>query len=206
MKIFQAPNLACDQLLRWDESLIAREEPEEGVAVWEFDRICVVLGRGSKSTEASQEHCTRDGIPVLQRCSGGASIVAGPGCLMYSVILSLKRLPKLKAIDQAHSYVMGRLLSSLIELDFKIELQGICDLTRDGKKFSGNALRYRRDWLLYHGTILYDFPLELISRYLQTPPRQPEYRAGRSHIEFVTNWNVPREEIIAAVLKAWQSD
>jgi lipoate-protein ligase A len=40
---------------------------------------------------------------------------------------------------------------------------------------------------LYHGTLLYAFALEHIGRLLNTPPRQPDYRAGRGHLDFVTN-------------------
>jgi lipoate-protein ligase A len=68
-----------------------------------------------------------------------------------------------------------------------VSLSGISDLTIRDHKFSGNSLRCKRDHLLYHGTILYGFPLENVARYLRTPPREPEYRAGRSHAEFLSN-------------------
>ena len=44
-----------------------------------------------------------------------------------------------------------------------------------------------RDYLLYHGTLLYDFPLQQIGRLLAMPPRQPDYRQARAHDMFVTN-------------------
>jgi len=55
------------------------------------------------------------------------------------------------------------------------------------KKFSGNAQHRRRNHILHHGTILYDFDLSLIEKYLPLPPQIPDYRRGRRHIEFVTN-------------------
>jgi lipoate-protein ligase A len=203
--------LTPEALLKWEESLIhgnsssqaTGEEIFEGFSTWEFDRICVVLGRGSKTAEANVEICSEDNIPIVRRCSGGASIVAGPGCLMYSVILSLQEHPELRSIDAAHRFVMERILTATRSLDSRVTLQGICDLTIEDRKFSGNALRYTRDWLLYHGTILYHFPIESISRYLATPPRQPAYRSGRSHADFLTNLDCKPEALRQSLRESW---
>jgi lipoate-protein ligase A len=58
--------------------------------------------------------------------------------------------------------------------------------------------------LLYHGTLLYDFPLPLVSRYLASPPRQPDYREGRDHDGFLTNLPISREELREAICNAWK--
>jgi lipoate-protein ligase A len=67
-------------------------------------------------------------------------------------------------------------------------------------------LRLKRDHLLYHGTILYDFPLERLSRWLAAPARTPEYRADREHEAFVMNFPAARDAIVAALLSSWQAD
>jgi lipoate-protein ligase A len=67
-------------------------------------------------------------------------------------------------------------------------------------KFSGNSARCRRRWLLYHGTLLYDFPLSLVPQCLQMPPRMPSYRDGRPHDRFLTNLALPARTIRAAVI------
>ncbi len=200
-----------ETLLEWEGSLIqgnsssqtSDEELVEGFSTWEFDRICVVLGRGSKTSEANVELCAEDRVPIVRRCSGGASIVAGPGCLMYSVILSLQQRPELRSINTAHRFVMNRIFNATQSLNSKVTLQGICDLTIEDRKFSGNALRYTRDWLLYHGTILYHFPIECISRYLATPPRQPAYRSGRSHADFLTNIDCQPDALRQSLRESW---
>jgi len=204
--------LQPERLLKWEESLIhgdaliqpAEVELVEGFSTWEFDRICVVLGRGSKISEANVALCQEDDVPIVRRCTGGASIVAGPGCLMYSVILSLQDRPALRSINLAHQFVMERIERATQKLDSRVTLQGICDLTIEDRKFSGNALRYTRDWLLYHGTILYRFPIESISRYLALPPRQPQYRDGRSHVDFLTNIDCERKQLTQRLLESWE--
>ncbi len=72
-------------------------------------------------------------------------------------------------------------------------------------KFSGNSMRCRRRCLLYHGTILYNFPLELISWCLKIPPRMPDYRNSRDHTAFVANLPVPADEIRRALISAWNA-
>lgn len=176
-------NLAVDEALL-DE---AENGGQEVLRLWRFSRPVVVIGRGSKAHgEVDLDFCRQQSIPVLRRCSGGASILAGPGCWMYSVVLSLEQRPLLRNVDSAHQFVMTRLARAVAEQQSAVELCGICDLTIDRKKFSGNSLRIAKNHLLYHGTVLQQVDLELLSKCLRTPPRQPDYRSGRPHDQFVT--------------------
>lgn len=166
----------------------------ELLRLWEFTRPVAVMGRSSRiSQEINTKTCEQEHVPYLRRASGGASIVAGPGCLMYTLLIDYRKRPAWRMLDVAHSEVMKGLSVAVqnsldaFNLDLKVNWQGTCDLTIDGKKFSGNALRCRRNFMIYHGTILLHMPLENISRYLLLPPRQPEYRNGRDHSDFVRN-------------------
>ena len=76
---------------------------------------------------------------------------------------------------------------------------------RPQRKFAGSAQRRLKHHFLIHVSILYNFPLPLISRYLGTPRRLPDYRAGRSHEEFVTNLGLPRDRLLGALRSAWLS-
>lgn len=197
-----------EENLALDEALLEEAErggrPRETLRFWESPQQVVVLGRSSHlSVEVRQDACRQRGVAVLRRASGGAAVVAGPGCLMYALVLSYELRPDLRSIDAAHRWVMGRLRSALAPLAPGIELQGTCDLALDGKKVSGNALRCRREHLLYHGTLLYDFPLELIEVCLGPPPREPAYRAGRGHAEFVANLPVAAELLRPAIAAAF---
>jgi lipoate-protein ligase A len=181
----------AEDQLALDEALLLEADDNgvgEALRLWEFSQPTVVLGRSSKvDREVDREYCESRGIPILRRCSGGASVVGGPGCLMYSVVLSLGRHHELRKIDVAHRYVMGRVLEAVRRQLPAAEFQGTCDLTWNDRKCSGNSLRIARDHLLYHGTVLYNADLDLIAGCLADAPRQPDYRAGRDHREFVTN-------------------
>lgn len=197
-----AENLAIDELLsNLSESSAS---PREWLRIWENPQVAVVLGRSSRQLEeVNMDWCVAEQIPVLRRSSGGASVVIGPGCLMYSVTLDYRLRPELRMLDQAHQFIMGRLVDAFARAELAVEYHGTCDLTWQGRKFSGNSLRCRRNSLLYHGTLLYDFSLSLVTDCLGTPPRQPEYRQQRPHSEFVTNLAVAREQLVSVLQNAW---
>jgi lipoate-protein ligase A len=197
-----AANVALDEALL--DAAEAGEGPSEMLRLWEPAAPQVVLGRTSKlADEVDETVCRERGIPIHRRTSGGAAIVAGPGCLMYAVLLGFRQQEHLRMIDQAHAHVLARVATALRSLDLDAQRAGTSDLAIGGLKVSGNSLRVKREHLLYHGTLLYDFPLELIARCLKSPPRQPAYRAGRGHGEFVTNLPVDGDALRSAIVAAW---
>jgi lipoate---protein ligase len=203
-----AENLALDEaLLEEAEAASGEAALRETLRFWELSHPAVVVGRSSRvKGEVRTEVCRQLGIPVLRRISGGASIVAGPGCLMYSLILSYQRRPTIRAIAEAHRQVLDTLGDALSRLSPDVESRGTCDLTLRHLKFSGNSVRCRHNHLLYHGTILYNFPLDLIERCLAMPPRTPDYRVGRSHDAFVTNLPSDAQNIRRVIAEAWHAD
>ncbi len=183
-----AENLALDEALLELAELLPVGDQGEVLRLWESPQPLVVLGSSSKAgVEANTDACAAAEIPILRRPSGGAAILAGPGCLMYAVVLSYESRPALRSVDAAHHFVLQTISHALLPMSPEVRREGTSDLAVRGVKFSGNALRCRRRHFLYHGTLLYDFPLELIEQFLGTPPRQPDYRAGRDHRRFVGN-------------------
>ncbi len=176
-----------------DDELLQRAESEgagESLRFWESPRVFVVLGRSSEENEdVDSAACRKDDIPVLRRSSGGGTVVQGPGCLNFSLVLSKDERPGIRTITGSYREILQMVLKSLGDLGIGGEFRLISDLVVPGteKKFSGNAQRRGRRYILHHGTILYGFDLELISRYLKLPVRMPDYRRGRGHADFVTN-------------------
>lgn len=201
-------NPASDVAL--DEALLDEAEsssaPVEVLRLWEPREPMVVIGRSSRvAAEVDQAACAARGIPILRRASGGAAILTGPGCLMYAVVLSYEVRPALHAIDAVHQFVLQTTLAAIRPLAPGVTCRGTSDLAIGERKFSGNSVRCKRRHLLYHGTLLYNFPIDLIGECLGTPPRQPEYRGARSHSDFVTNLPVAAEELKAALVAQWQA-
>lgn len=215
-----AENVALDEaLLEWAEE----NSDAEFLRTWESPHPVVVAGRSSRiSQEIDRMACDERGIPIIRRSSGGAAIVTGPGCLMYAVVLGYAGRPELKDIGRAHRYVLERLTRALASYGLQTARAGTSDLviadcgfgvtdsrTPDwqtaigSRKFSGNSLRAKRTHFLYHGTLLYDFDLALIATCLRMPPRQPDYRGARPHLDFVTNLPLTKQRLIEALDLAW---
>jgi lipoate-protein ligase A len=200
-----AANLACDEAL-----LDACDEGAGGEVLrfWEPRDYFVVAGfSNAVAREVNLEACRRAGIGVFRRCSGGGTVLQGPGCLNYSLVLKIEADPSWRTIPSANRHIMERhrrALSTL--LGRAVQVQGITDLAVGGMKFSGNAQRRKRRALLFHGTFLWSFDLGLMERFLTMPSRQPDYRQGRPHARFLTNLDVPASAIRGALRACWPAE
>jgi lipoate---protein ligase len=197
-------NLACDEaLLDWCEDGFG----DEILRFWEPRQHFVVLGYSNKArAEVNLDSCRALGIPVLRRCSGGGTVLQGPGCLNYALILKIQSGSPLEGITEAHTFIMNRNREALNSLlDGNVLIQGYTDLTMNGRKFSGNSQRRKRRCLLFHGSFLLDLDLDLVEQVLQVPAKQPQYRRARSHQDFLINLQIAPENIKEAMKQAWSA-
>lgn len=194
----------AEENIQLDEQLLDEVEhsSEALFRLWESPQYAVVLGRSNKaSEEVKEDSCQADGIPIFSRSSGGGTVLVGPGCLCYAVIVPIEG-PFL-SISSTTAYVMAQQKKAFSTLLPDIQIQGISDLTYKGLKFSGNAQRRKYKACLFHGTFLYNFNLELIETYLGFPTRWPEYRKKRSHHDFVTNLPLSRKDMVQLLKEQW---
>ncbi len=200
-----AENLALDESLLYQ---INEQNYAGCLRIWEVDQYSVVLGSSNQvAANVNLAACKQDQIPVLRRCTGGGTVLLGPGCFIYSLFLRITADQHLIGIEATTQEILNRICVglNLLKPDLKVELQGISDLTVQGRKFSGNSQRWLTTTLLHHGTILYDFDLDRIPRYLISPEREPEYRSGRDHLEFVVNYPSSLPELKQAFVETWNA-
>ena len=194
--------LACDEALM--EAGEAGELPAGGVLrFWEAETSFVVLGYANKV--ASEVNSFPD-IPVFRRCSGGGSVLQGPGCLNYSLLLPMAAAPEFASITQTNCFIMKRHRDALTHsVGREVTIEGYTDLALEGRKFSGNSQRRKNRWLLFHGTFLLQCNFELMDKVLLPPPREPAYRNGRRHAEFLTTLDLPASLVTQAIARAWNA-
>ena len=65
--------------------------------------------------------------------------------------------------------------------------RGTSDLALGDMKIAGTSLYLGSRSALFHAVVNLAEEPETIARYLRMPPREPDYRAGRSHTDFVTS-------------------
>src|SRR3989338_4902348 len=128
-------------------------------------------------------------MAVLRRSSGGGTVVQGRGCLNYSFILSKTFHPDIADLRKSYGFILNKVVAVLDSLGVRAVFMPISDIAfvNSQQKFSGNAQKRGKKCVLHHGTILYNFDLMKIDKYLCIPKAQPEYRQARAHLNFVTN-------------------
>lgn len=212
-----AENLALDEALL---DLCDAGGPES-LRFWESPVPFVVVGYGNRvAAETNQAACAAAGVPVLRRCSGGGTVVQGPGCLNYNLVLRVPESGPLTTVTGTNRFVMERMRGALQPLlASRVTVEGHTDLCLEqrvpgmagdatavvARKFSGNAQRRRRHALVFHGTLLLDFDLALISGLLLHPSAEPDYRSGRDHLDFVTNLGVSGADLRQTITAAWSA-
>ena len=197
-------NLACDEALL---ELAEDGDSGETLRFWESKTYFAVLGYSNKiNSEVTRKSCASDNLPILRRPSGGGTVLQGPGCLNYALILNISSRPDLKTVKSATDSILEIHRKALQDfLGQNVQVAGESDLVVGNLKFSGNAQRRKKDFLLFHGTFLLDMDFGKIERYLALPSKQPAYRQGRRHEDFLTNISVCGEKLKEHLKNCWEA-
>jgi lipoate-protein ligase A len=146
--------------------------------------VAVVVGRGGDPTvEVAGDAARADGVPVLRRRGGGCAVVLDPGNVIVSLALPLAGVG---GITGAFAAISTWLIGALGRCGLPgARQEGTSDLALAGRKIGGSCL-WRTKGLVYYSTTLLVAPdFALAERYLPHPPREPAYRAGRPHRDFM---------------------
>ena len=142
MTSLEFPPLPPAETLAVEEALLDASEAgicSETLAFWESQQHFVLLGYGNKvATEVNQPACERLGIPILRRCSGGGTVLQGPGVLNYSLVLRATEGTPLATINGANHFIMQRNAEALTQLLNPAECARPRALQRDQQ----NGLQY----------------------------------------------------------------
>lgn len=199
-----AEHLACDDVLL---DLCEEGEGDGVLRIWIPEDLFVVVGYTNEAArEVDLAACSAAGIPLLRRTTGGGTVVQGPGCLNYALIMPQGMDPALATITGTNRFVLGRFAAALTPLlGREVAVRGHTDLALGEKKFAGNAQRRRGHSVLFHGTLLLDFDIRIIERLLPFPSTQPVYRRSRSHADFLTNLHATAADVTGALRACWSA-
>jgi len=173
-------NLAVDETL-------AREAGETGrrvLRLWWGSGTVAVLGAGDKPEQVLNfDECAKRGVGWIKRVTGGGTVLQTPGVFNYSYTA-----PDPHRFDLERVFEQGARLvvDALDRLGVSAQMRGTSDVAVGDRKISGNAQARKWKAVLLHGTLLVDVDIELMQAVLQHPLKEPDYRRGRPHSEFVT--------------------
>ncbi len=172
-------NLAMDESLARTASATGRHQ----LRFWWGGPPAVVMGFSERAEQvADLAACAKHGVDLLKRCTGGGTVLQTGGVLNYSLIT-----PAPGHLDLKAGYRQGMDVVCAILSAFGITgvPHGTSDVAVGDRKISGNAQARRWGALLVHGTLLVEFDYVLAENVLLHPLREPEYRQGRSHRDFL---------------------
>jgi len=155
------------------------------VRVEEAREVVVVLSRSrDPEREVFLDRCQEDGVAVVVRPSGGGAVLLGPGVVAASLVAPADPRPRFP--EHYFRRYCGVVAEALARCGVVgLEIRGISDLALGERKVAGSSLRLWQGWVLFQVSVLVDADVGLLERYLRPPSREPPYRRGRRHREFV---------------------
>ena len=162
-------------------------EKESDFCIWQPDKTYIILGRSNRIAKDSvhANKAIENGVDIYKRPSGGEAVILTPDTLVISV-----KLPIDNTIKTHHYFklINNSIIAALIDLGIKqLGNKGISDISIGIKKILGSSIYRKQKTIFYHAVLNVSEPIETISMYLKYPKKEPDYRGGRDHHEFVTS-------------------
>jgi lipoate-protein ligase A len=171
-----AENLALNRALL--EARQGREIPST-VRFLRFTPAALVGHHQDPARELDLAYCARRGIVVQRRLSGGGAIYMDEGVLGWELYLERSDVgtAEMAAISRR---ICEAAAAGVRALGAAAEYRAPTDIVVAGRKLSGTGGAMDGDALLYQGTLLIDFDVEVMLRTLATtaPRVTPEFVAG----------------------------
>ncbi|KAK9811044.1 hypothetical protein WJX73_008964 [Symbiochloris irregularis] len=144
----------------------------------------IVLGISGKPHELIEvEKAKAARIQVIKRFSGGGTVVVDGNTQFVTLVVEGSSLPQVEVYPRPVMKWSESFYAPLFSIygDFHLREH---DYIFGEHKFGGNAQAITKQRWLHHTSFLWDFDPERMEL-LQAPARAPQYRAGRSHLDFI---------------------
>ncbi len=144
----------------------------------------IVLGISS-SVEKFVDHkkAQKNNIPLIQRYSGGGTVFVDSNTVFVSFIINKEVVNDHLFPEAIHKWA-EKIYKDVFNIDgFALKEN---DYVIKDKKFGGNAQYIKKNRCVHHTTFLWDFEPENMNCLL-LPPKIPNYRKQRNHLDFLTS-------------------
>jgi len=167
---------------------------------WIPDKVYVILGVSNNCEDSlNQNNILSDTIPVFKRPSGGEAVVLSPKTLVISAVAKYENLTSPKEFFKLYN---NKIIIGLNSFGIEhLYSKGISDISIKDKKILGSSIYRTKDKIFYQAVLNVNENPNLFERYLKHPKKEPDYRKGRTHNDFVTSicaegYNIEPDTII----------
>jgi len=143
------------------EELLASESREDMLMLWRNDNAIIVGRNQNTAAEIDADFVRVNHIQVVRRMTGGGAVYHDLGNINYTIIAPGRQLEQ-EAFSRNAAVIVKVLKSYGLDAKF----QGRNDILLDGRKVSGSAKCVLNDRTLFHGTLLFDADLSVLTRAL----------------------------------------
>ncbi len=155
------------------------------ICIWKPDKIYIVLGqRDSLETAVKVDNISED-IEILKRPSGGHAVVLTPRTIIVSMRISSESFKNIKKVFVYCNQIIIEALQNQGVNDLSIK--GISDICIGDYKIAGSSMYNGREFIVFHAVLNISENPDFIEKLLKHPQSEPEYRAKRSHKDFVSS-------------------
>lgn len=142
----------------------------------------IVMGiSGKPETLVHLDKAEKDSIPIIQRFSGGGTVIVDQETFFISFIVSKNTIPIAPYPEPILQWMEKFYIRSWKIPEFKLIEN---DFAIGSLKCGGNAQYIQKDRWLIHTSFLWDYQKENMN-YLCMPPKRPLYRLDRDHQDFL---------------------
>jgi lipoate-protein ligase A len=202
-----AENMALDEGLL---ELKAEEKIPTTLRFLQFSPPCVLVGyHQSVDEEIRLDYCRSNGIEINRRLTGGGALYWGTKELGWEIYIS-KNHPSVPARFEELYRKMGQSASrGLRHLGVDACFRPRNDIEVQGRKISGTGGTELSGAILFQGTVLVDFDIDVMLRALRIPTEKLQEKEIESVKERVTSlrWELgvspPLPEIKAALIRGF---
>ncbi len=152
-----------------DEVLLLSGKPT--LRVYRFRPSAVTIGYfQSVKSSVNLDEIKKRGIDLVRRPTGGGAVYHDErGEVTYSVVGPIDLFSR--SVEESMRIICGGLINAIRELGLSPDFVPINDIVVNGKKVSGSAQTREGNFLLQHGTLMYNTDLEVLAQLIR-PPKQ----------------------------------
>ncbi len=149
-----------------EEYLMTRKKLRDTVFMFWHTFPTVMIGSGQVAqNEINKDYVEKNGITLVRRQSGGGAIYTDEGAWQFTYILPRtgETVPEFKETGKD-------ILNALISFGIKAEFNDRNDILVGSRKISGNARHLTSDYILHHGSLLYNTDIDAMVQALTPDP------------------------------------